>query len=75
VRSSNLIKSNISFQALLDELETIESGVHSVTSLGRRMLEDGQFNDDKEQEYVDRMNDLEKRMKMLIDWPDGEQNR
>ena len=63
------------FQSLVKERDDVEDDVYRVVSLGRDMLEDERFSDDNEQEYIDRMDDLERRMKMLMDWPDGADQR
>jgi hypothetical protein len=57
------------------ERDDLEEKAHEVLQLGRGMAEEKQFDEEKEQDYVPRMDDLDNRINMLMQWPENEQNR
>jgi hypothetical protein len=60
---------------LIDERKDLETKVYGTVSLGRGMIEDVMFSHQKEQEYEQRIEKLERKMKMLMMWSIRESGR
>ena len=59
----------------MKERADLDHNVHDVITLGRGVVEEKLFDKDKAVEYKTRMNNLERRMTLLMGWPILEHTR
>jgi len=76
---SNKLTSNLVFlliylywlfcQVLIQKRDDLEPNVLGVAGLGRRMVEDNLVDKNRENEYLHRFGEIEKKIKLLMIWP------
>lgn len=51
------------------ERDDLETKVYGVVSLGRAMIEDKLIDKNKEKHFQQRIDEVDRKMKMLMSWP------